>query len=121
MATEPPLDNLLKYPRATGLVGSVPAGPDHRHTQRLRQLTHDEILGCLKRHAAGDWDDLDGKTGEPTIVPCSTAAVCLVAIQQKRNEFWVITGAHYRSSCVLLPAPVVFPPPCCTRLYAELS
>ena len=90
---------------STGVGDRFPLGQTVATANALKHLTHDDILGCLKRHAAGDWGDVDEHdrlANERALGDGSR----LLSVYYAHNgtKFWIITEADRSSTCVLLPA-----------------
>ena len=68
------------------------------------QLHSEDVLDCLRRHAAGDWGDLD-EHDEAENELSLQQGFRLLSVYRDRNDtkFWIITEADRSSTCVLLP------------------
>ncbi len=70
----------------------------------LKQLTHDDILTGLKRHATGDWGDVDQHDRQANEQALQDGdRLFSVYHAADSTKFWVITEADRSSTCVLLP------------------
>jgi hypothetical protein len=82
-----------------------PLGQTVATPNALNHLTQDDILGCLKRHAAGDWGDVDEHDHLANERALKTGnRLFSVYHAQDGTKFWIITEADRSSTCVLLPA-----------------
>ena len=89
---------------STGSGSLFPLGQTVTTPNALRHLTHDDILGCLKRHADGDWGDVDEHdrlANERALKDGSR--LFSVYHAHDGTKFWIITEADRSSTCVLLP------------------
>jgi len=70
----------------------------------LKQLTHADILPALKRHAAGDWGDVDEHDHQANEQALRDGSrLFSVYHAADTTKFWIITEADRSSTCVLLP------------------
>ena len=70
----------------------------------LSELTADEIFLALKRHAAGDWGDLDKFDEEQNELALATEGRLLsVYLSLGGKRFYVITECDRSATTVLLP------------------
>ena len=90
--------------RIIGLGESFPLGQTVATPHALRHLTHDDILSALKRHAAGDWGDLDDYDRQANDRALRHGGRLFSAHHAADGvKIWIITEADRSSSCVLLP------------------
>ncbi len=61
------------------------------------------VYGLLRRHAAGDWGDLDAHDRRENERALETGARIFSAYETPAGRVWVITEADRSSTCVLLP------------------
>ena len=81
-----------------------PLGQTVMTSNAMEQLTQDEILGALKRHAAGDWGDVcpeDRAANERALV--NGGRLFSVYHDGSGVKFWIITEADRSETTVLLP------------------
>jgi hypothetical protein len=58
----------------------------------------------LRRHAAGDWGDLDGHDEKENAAALRDGGRLVSSYQTRKGEvLWVITEADRSSTCLLLP------------------
>ena len=62
------------------------------------------VYGLLRRHAAGDWGDLDAHDRGENSRALKTGARIFSAYETPAGRVWVITEADRSSTCVLLPS-----------------
>jgi hypothetical protein len=59
----------------------------------------------IKRHASGDWGDVDGHDEKQNWIALREGARILSSYKTATNEtLWVITEADRSSTCLLLPS-----------------
>ncbi len=83
---------------------SFPLGHVVSTPNALKQLTQDDIQSGLKRHASGDWGDVDEhdrQANERALRDGSRLFSVYHAADS--TKFWIITEADRSSTCVLLP------------------
>jgi hypothetical protein len=84
--------------------GLFPLGRIVTTPNALGQLTHDDILGGLKRHAAGDWGDVDEHDRQANEGALKDGSrIFSVYHDHDGTKFWIITEADRSSTCVLMP------------------
>jgi len=70
----------------------------------LEQLTQDDVLGALKRHAAGDWGDVCPEDGQENELSLREGYRILSAYKSSAGvKFWIITEADRSATTVLMP------------------
>src|SRR5690349_19088411 len=72
----------------------------------LRQLSGDDILAALNRHANGDWGDVDDHDRKANDRALKEGDERLFSVYHAKNgtKFWIISEADRSSTCVLLPS-----------------
>ncbi len=87
-----------------GLGDLFPLGQTVATRNALNRLTHDDILPALKRHAAGDWGDVDAEDHQANEQALRDGSrLFSVYHAADTTKFWIITEADRSSTCVLLP------------------
>ncbi len=70
----------------------------------LERLTQDDVLGALRRHAAGDWGDLGDEDRQENELSLREGFRILSAYRSASGEkFWIITEADRSATTVLMP------------------
>ena len=70
----------------------------------LEQLTQDDVLGALKRHAAGDWGDVCPEDGQENELSLREGYRILSAYKSSAGvKFWIITEADRSATTILMP------------------
>ncbi len=69
----------------------------------LNLIGHADVYALLRRHAAGDWGDLDAHDRRENARALKTGARILSAYETPAGRVWIITEADRSSTCVLLP------------------
>ena len=88
----------------TGPGNLFPLGQTVATPNALRHLTHADMLAGLKRHAAGDWGDLDDEDRHTNDRALQHGGRLFSAYHaMDGTKFWIITEADRSSTCVLLP------------------
>ena len=70
----------------------------------LDLIGHAGVYGLLRRHAAGDWGDLDAFDRRQNSRALKTGARIFSAYETPAGRVWVITEADRSSTCILLPS-----------------
>jgi len=84
--------------------GSFALGQVVSTPNALNHLTPTDILNALKRHAAGDWGDVDEHDRQANEQALREGSrLFSVYHAQNSTTFWIITEADRSSTCVLLP------------------
>ncbi len=82
----------------------VPLGQTVATPAALRALTQADIVAALRRHAAGDWGDVDADDRAANDDALRTGERLLSAYRTANGTaFWVITEADRTVTTVLLP------------------
>ena len=70
----------------------------------MQTLSTDEVRVALRRHASGDWGDVDQEDREENELSLREGfRLFSVYHTQAGTKFWIITEADRSSTCVLLP------------------
>jgi hypothetical protein len=70
----------------------------------LEQVTKDEVLRALKRHAAGDWGDVCPEDAEENELSLREGFRLLSVYKSAAGvKFWIITEADRSATTVLMP------------------
>ncbi len=70
----------------------------------LERLTQDDVLGALRRHAAGDWGDLCDEDRQENELSLREGFRILSAYRSASGDkFWIITEADRSVTTVLMP------------------
>ena len=70
----------------------------------LEQLTQDDVLGALKRHAVGDWGDVCPEDAQENELSLREGFRLLSVYQSTAGvKFWIITEADRSATTVLMP------------------
>ena len=81
-----------------------PLGQTVITSNALEQLTQDDVLGALKRHAAGDWGDVCPEDRQENELSLREGYRILSAYQSSAGvKFWIITEADRSATTVLMP------------------
>ena len=68
------------------------------------QLHPEDMLDCLRRHAAGDWGELDEHDRAENELSLREGFRLLSAYHDRNDvKFWIITEADRSATTVLLP------------------
>lgn len=68
------------------------------------EASNENALGFVKRHASGDWGEIDEEDREANEQALMHGARLLSSYLTARKEkVWVITEADRSSTCILLP------------------
>ncbi len=87
-----PLDN--KFP-----LGQTVITPN-----ALERLTQGDVLGALRRHAAGDWGDVCAEDRQENELSLREGFRILSVYHSAAGEkFWIITEADRSATTVLMP------------------
>ncbi|MBZ5639221.1 MAG: hypothetical protein LAO51_10780 [Acidobacteriia bacterium] len=87
-----PLDN--KFPLGQTVITS----------NALERLTHGDVLGALRRHAAGDWGDVCEEDRQENELSLREGYRLLSVYHSAAGEkFWIITEADHSATTVLMP------------------
>ena len=70
----------------------------------LELVGHEGCLILLRRHAGGDWGDLDAHDRRENARALKTGARLFSAYATPAGSCWLITEADRSSTCVLLPS-----------------
>ena len=70
----------------------------------LDMFGHEGIYVLLRRHAGGDWGDLDGHDRRENERALRDGARLLSAYDTPAGRCWIITEADRSSTCILLPS-----------------
>jgi hypothetical protein len=82
----------------------VPLGRTVATPAALRALTQPEMVAALRRHAAGDWGDVDPEDRAANDDAVKTGGRILSAYRTAAGTtFWVLTEADRSVTTVLLP------------------
>ncbi len=82
----------------------VPLGQTVATPAALQVLTQPEIVAALRRHAAGDWGDVDAHDRAANDDALRSGERLLSAYRSANGTaFWVITEADRSVTTVLLP------------------
>ncbi len=89
-------------------MGSFPLGRVVATPGALELVGPEGVYGLLRRHAAGDWGDLDAHDRGENLRALKTGARIFSAYETpgkglRPGRVWVITEADRSSTCVLLP------------------
>ena len=82
----------------------VPLGRVVATPGALGMFGHEGCFLLLRRHAGGDWGDLDGHDRRVNEQALKTGARLLSAYDTPAGRAWIITEADRSSTCVLLPS-----------------
>ena len=70
----------------------------------LENLTQEDIMPVLRRHASGDWGDLDEEDKRANDLALKNGSRLLSAYHAKNGtKFWIITEADRSVTTLLLP------------------
>ena len=69
----------------------------------LEAFGHEGCFLLLRRHAGGDWGDLDGHDRRENERALKIEARIFSAYETPSGRAWIITEADRSSTCVLLP------------------
>jgi hypothetical protein len=69
----------------------------------VSQIAASEIAGALRRHASGDWGDLDPQDVRENERALKHGSRILSAYGSGRERFWIITEADRSVTTILLP------------------
>ena len=70
----------------------------------IETIGHEGCLLLLRRHAGGDWGDLDGHDRRANEQALKTGARLLSSYPVGDGKVWIITEGSRSSTCVLLPS-----------------
>lgn len=73
-------------------------------TNAVTRLSRREIHAGLRRHAGGDWGDLDDEDRQQNELALKHGCRLLSAYGQGDRKFWVITEADRSATTILLPS-----------------
>ena len=79
-----------------GRVVATPGGLD--------TFGHEGVYALLRRHAGGDWGDVDGHDRRANEQALATGTRLFSAYDTAAGRVWIITEADRSSTCVLLPS-----------------
>jgi hypothetical protein len=81
-----------------------PLGQTVITSNALEQLTQDDVLRALKRHAAGDWGEVCHEDAQENELSLREGFRILSAYQSSVGvKFWIITEADRSATTVLMP------------------
>jgi hypothetical protein len=81
-----------------------PLGQTVMTPNAMEQLTQDDVLGALKRHAAGDWGDVCPEDAQENELSLREGYRLLSVYQSAAGvKFWIITEADRSATTVLMP------------------
>jgi hypothetical protein len=81
-----------------------PLGQTVLTSNAMSQLTQDDVLGALKRHAAGDWGDVCPEDAQENELSLREGYRLLSVYQSSAGvKFWIITEADRSATTVLMP------------------
>jgi hypothetical protein len=70
----------------------------------LKQLTQDDVLGALTRHAAGDWGEVAPEDRQENELSLREGFRLLSVYRSSAGaKFWIITEADRSATTVLMP------------------
>ncbi len=82
----------------------VDLGSCYATARAIALFSSETLLGCLARHAAGDWGDLDTEDREANDVALATGGRLLSSyVFPDRGKLWVITEHDRSATTLLLP------------------
>lgn len=85
-------------------IGLFPLGNIVASASALQSLTHEEMIGGLRRHQSGDWGDLySDEQEENTSALAEGRRIMSLYTTAKGQQFWVFTAADRSKTTVFLP------------------
>jgi len=82
----------------------IPLGKLFITSNACEVLSHNDILRALRRHAHGDWGDLDAEDRRSNDLASMNGDRLLSAYRSKEDrKFWIITEWDRSATTVLLP------------------